>query len=243
LRTWRGTRPFWGGLTAVVAAVEIYGVTAVPLSLVVVQGVAGISAIILAMCLAALGLLTWFDPRLRAVTGTLVIVLSLASIVLTNLGGFLVGAMLGLHAGVSMLAWRPGDPPARSRSASLAPPEGSMRGAALVVVAVLGTSGAHGLGPGPVRLDTASPICRLLPLLCPEGSQPSPEPVDPQPIPTNSATSPTSPAAPAPVPEATASRSRPRHRRPPPPPPPKRPPGRRCRPLWRCPPSTSWPPG
>ncbi len=106
-RAWRRTRPFWGGVTAILAAIEMYGVTAAPFHVVLIQGVAGISAIVIAICFVLLAVLTWFQPHVRVATGLMIVVLSLASILLTNLGGFLIGMLLGLHSGSSITAWRP----------------------------------------------------------------------------------------------------------------------------------------
>lgn len=106
---WRRSRPFWGGVTAIIAGIELYGLTAAPFQLMVIQGVAGISALLLAILFTVLAVVTWFQPQLRVVTGLVIVVLALASILLTNLGGFLVGMLLGIHSGASIAAWEPGD--------------------------------------------------------------------------------------------------------------------------------------
>lgn len=106
-RTWRRSRPFWGGVTAILAGLELYGLTAAPFSLMVIQGVAGISALVICVLLILLAVVTWLQPHLRTATGLSIVVLSLASILLTNLGGFLLGMLLGLHGGASIAAWKP----------------------------------------------------------------------------------------------------------------------------------------
>ncbi|WP_088286321.1 DUF6114 domain-containing protein, partial [Kineosporia sp. A_224] len=104
---WRGTRPFWGGVWTIVAGVYLWGLTAAPIGVVVIQGVAGISAIVICLVYILLTLVAWTQPQLRVVTGGIVIVLALAAILLTNLGGFIVGTLMGLHGGASMIAWKP----------------------------------------------------------------------------------------------------------------------------------------
>lgn len=104
---WRGTRPFWGGVWTIVAGVYLWGLTAAPIGVVVIQGVAGISAIVICLVYILLTLVAWSQPQLRVVTGGIVIVLALAAILLTNLGGFIVGTLMGLHGGASMIAWKP----------------------------------------------------------------------------------------------------------------------------------------
>ncbi|MBI4939192.1 MAG: hypothetical protein HY830_00405 [Actinobacteria bacterium] len=104
---WRGSRPFWGGVWTIVAGVYLWGLTAAPIGVVVIQGVAGISAIVICLVYILVTLVAWTQPQLRVVTGGIVIVLALAAILLTNLGGFIVGTLMGLHGGASMIAWKP----------------------------------------------------------------------------------------------------------------------------------------
>lgn len=104
---WRRTRPFWGGLIAIIAGIEMYAITAVPFKLMLVQGPAGISAALICIVFVLLTVLTWLQPQQRLASGLIIVVFSLASILLTNLGGFLIGMLLGLHAGASIASWRP----------------------------------------------------------------------------------------------------------------------------------------
>ena len=46
-RAWRHSRPFWGGFWTLVAGWEMYALTAAPFKVVLLQGVAGISAILI----------------------------------------------------------------------------------------------------------------------------------------------------------------------------------------------------
>ncbi|HET9653844.1 MAG TPA: DUF6114 domain-containing protein, partial [Kineosporiaceae bacterium] len=109
-RDWRRSRPFWGGVTAILAGIELYALTAVPFSLMVIQGIAGISALLIMVIFITLAVVTWFQPQLRLVTGLIIVILALASILLTNLGGFLIGMLLGIHSGASIAAWKPQEP-------------------------------------------------------------------------------------------------------------------------------------
>ena len=104
---WRGTRPFWGGAWTIVAGVYLWSLTAAPIGVVVIQGVGAISAIVICLVYILMALVAWSQPQLRVVTGGIVIVLALAAIFLTNLGGFIVGTLMGLHGGASMIAWKP----------------------------------------------------------------------------------------------------------------------------------------
>lgn len=106
-RAWRHSRPFWGGLWTLVAGWEMYALTAAPFKVVLLQGVAGISAILICAVFTLLAITVWVQPQLRVVAGFVVVFLAIASVLLTNLGGFLVGMLLGLHGGASMIAWKP----------------------------------------------------------------------------------------------------------------------------------------
>ena len=104
---WRHTRPFWGGLWAIVAGVYLWSLTAAPVGVVVIQGVAGISSIVICLVCVIVALAVWAQPQIRVIGGGIVIVLGLAAILLSNLGGFIVGTLMALHAGASMIAWKP----------------------------------------------------------------------------------------------------------------------------------------
>jgi len=106
-RTWRKGRPFWGGLVTMIAGLELLWAPLAPLNVVLVQGIAGIASLVLAALLVAMGALSWFQPQLRAVLGVTIVVLALASFLLSNLGGFLLGMVLGIVGGALMFAWVP----------------------------------------------------------------------------------------------------------------------------------------
>jgi hypothetical protein len=106
-RTWRRTRPFWAGVICLLAALELYGVTATPNSVLAMQDLAPASAIGSSLLIVLLTVATWRRPGRRLIAGLTIIVLSLASLLLVNLGGFLVGTLLGVTGGSLMLAWAP----------------------------------------------------------------------------------------------------------------------------------------
>jgi hypothetical protein len=113
-RTWRRSRPFWGGLLLILAGVEMI---AIPLLSVVAHnsvkvviyiGIGGIFGVLIGGLLVTCGLLIWFHPVQRvfyAITGVL---LAVASFVATNLGGFFIGMLLGVTGGSLSFGWTPG---------------------------------------------------------------------------------------------------------------------------------------
>jgi hypothetical protein len=106
-RDWRTGRPFWGGALTVLSGVEILWAPLAPLDVVLVQGLAGVASLVIAALLVAMGVLSWCQPHLRSVLGVVTVVLSLASFLTSNLGGFLVGMVLGLVGGSLVFGWTP----------------------------------------------------------------------------------------------------------------------------------------
>ncbi|MEU6748219.1 DUF6114 domain-containing protein, partial [Spirillospora sp. NPDC046719] len=109
-RRWRRTRPFWGGAFAVLGGAELIAIPLAPMPLVVHQGIAGVASWLIGALLIAAGALMWFQPAQRGFFGILAVLLSLASFLTSNFGGFLVGMLLGLLGGALGFAWAPARP-------------------------------------------------------------------------------------------------------------------------------------
>ncbi|MEU9032604.1 DUF6114 domain-containing protein [Streptomyces sp. NPDC048383] len=107
LRTWRRTRPFWGGLLLVLGGAELLLVPLSPLAVLVSLGPGGIAAIGIGVALIVAGLFLWFLPQSRAYVSIHALLLSVLSFVATNLGGFLVGMLLGIAGGALAFGWTP----------------------------------------------------------------------------------------------------------------------------------------
>lgn len=106
-RRWRRGRPFWGGLFAILAGAEICALPLAPLKVMLQQGVAGIPSVLMGIVMIVLGLTAWFSPPQRALAGVLTTLIATAALVLSNLGGFLIGTLLGILGGGLMFAWQP----------------------------------------------------------------------------------------------------------------------------------------
>lgn len=113
-RRWRRTRPFWGGLLAIIAGLELISIPLAPLGLALYQGLAGIASWFAGVLLIAVGVLVWLQPHHRLFFGILAVLLSLLSFLTSNLGGLLLGMLLGMVGGALIFAWAPG--PSRNRS-------------------------------------------------------------------------------------------------------------------------------
>lgn len=115
-RAWRRSRPFWAGVWTLLAGVEILSIPLAPLSLLIHEGIAGVSGLLMGLFLVILGLTLWLAPHYRAFAGIATLVFSVASLVLSNFGGFLVGFLLGVIGGAMAVSWMPdGDGGRRGR--------------------------------------------------------------------------------------------------------------------------------
>ncbi|MCF6521814.1 DUF6114 domain-containing protein [Streptomyces sp. JJ36] len=110
-RRWRRSRPFWGGLVTAAAGVEIAVIPLAPLQVMLHQGVAGAASVLLGAVLVVLGLTSWFAPHLRSLAGVLAALIAASALVLSNLGGFLIGTVAGVIGGGLLFGWQPTAPP------------------------------------------------------------------------------------------------------------------------------------
>ncbi|MEV4805440.1 DUF6114 domain-containing protein [Nonomuraea sp. NPDC049421] len=113
MRSWRRSRPFWAGLFIVAAGTELLSIPlaldALPVAL--MFGTVG-AGYLIALILIIAGMLVWLQPAQRVFLGLIAVLLSLASFVHSNLGGFLLGMILGLLGGMLAIAWTPISRPA-----------------------------------------------------------------------------------------------------------------------------------
>ncbi|MEV0264049.1 DUF6114 domain-containing protein [Streptomyces sp. NPDC050617] len=125
-RQWRRGRPFWGGLAAVVAGAEICAIPLAPLKVMLHQGIAGIPSVLMGAVMILMGLAAWFAPQYRSLAGIVTVMVAAAALVMSNLGGFLIGTLMGIVGGGLIFAWQPlpstdaapGTPPDGPRDAS-----------------------------------------------------------------------------------------------------------------------------
>lgn len=104
---WRRRRPFWGGTLLLVAAVLTgYLPWRYERLVVIAAGSFTGPALVIALCLAACGLVVLAAPSVAGLFGLLGMALSAVAIV-GALGGFLVGTLLGGLGGLLCFAWTP----------------------------------------------------------------------------------------------------------------------------------------
>ncbi|WP_327680793.1 DUF6114 domain-containing protein [Kitasatospora sp. NBC_00458] len=110
-REFRRTRPFWGGLLAMVAGGPILYFPYAHLSLggvtIAMSTTAGAGSLIIGVLLILLGFTAWFQPAVRIFAGVATTLLTLVSIPVSNLAGFGMALLPGLIGGGLMMAWAP----------------------------------------------------------------------------------------------------------------------------------------
>jgi hypothetical protein len=110
--SWRRRRPFWAGLLLIVAGAELL---LIPLpmhsmGLILHIGTGGVLGILIGTILIICALLMWFNPAQRIFYSIVAVLLAIAALVASNLGGFMIGTLLGVIGGSLGFAWAPGAP-------------------------------------------------------------------------------------------------------------------------------------
>ncbi|MGW9198625.1 DUF6114 domain-containing protein [Micromonospora chersina] len=119
-RSWRRTRPFWGGLLIALAGVEMFASTKMTLNgLSFHSGSTGLYSLLIPVILLSCGLLLWFSPGQRLFYSIVAVVTTIYSLMGLNLGGFFLGLLLGIIGSALAFAWTP---TARPTEASTAGP-------------------------------------------------------------------------------------------------------------------------
>ncbi len=121
-RRWRRGRPFWGGLVTIAAGAEICAIPLAPLEVMLEQGIAGVPSVLMGLMLIVMGLSAWFAPQYRGLAGVLTVLMAAAALVMSNLGGFLIGTLAGIIGGSMIYGWQPLPVPTPEAEASTAAP-------------------------------------------------------------------------------------------------------------------------
>lgn len=104
---WRRSRPFWGGLLITLGVGWILLTEKAPLLAVVHFGMQGLAGYAIPIAMVLCGVLLWFNPAQRLFYSILAVLLSLGTWLTSNLGGFLIGMLLGIIGGSLAFAWSP----------------------------------------------------------------------------------------------------------------------------------------
>ncbi len=112
-RRWRRTRPFWGGLWAILGGLICAMGPASAIKLLVAAGTTVWLGVLVGVLISIFGLFLWFAPQQRHLFGVLIAVLSVLSLITSDFGGFAVGMLLGITGGAMGFAWVPARPKVR----------------------------------------------------------------------------------------------------------------------------------
>lgn len=99
------TRPVLGGALLVLSGVEIVWADGRSVSLALAGG-PGATAALLGGILVLFGVLAWVTPLYAPMIGLLAQGVAVLAFVAANLGGFVVGSLLGVVGGALVFAWR-----------------------------------------------------------------------------------------------------------------------------------------
>ena len=110
LIAWSGQRPWLGGAVTTLSGLAIAVLPNKGFTVVVLPGVAGLSGFVLGGLIIACGMFMLFSPQLHGFLGIAAVLLSLVSFVTTNIGGYVIGLLLGIIGGSLGFAWNPPDP-------------------------------------------------------------------------------------------------------------------------------------
>lgn len=106
---WRRGRPFWAGLFVNAGALIILFPPFLGLKLgnmiISIKTIGGVSSLLIGTLLIICAVSLWTAPNFRLAAGIVTVILSLVALVVTNLGGFLVGTILSLLGGALAVAW------------------------------------------------------------------------------------------------------------------------------------------
>ena len=127
-RDWRGNRPFWAGLFTLLGAAPIayfpYATLKLGTMSLAMATTAGAGSLIIGVLLFTLGLTMWFQQATRVFAGVAAIVLGLVSLVVSNIGGFILGFLFSLIGGALSVSWMPSDASAEGAKSHRAPKKG-----------------------------------------------------------------------------------------------------------------------
>lgn len=120
---WRRGRPFWAGLLLVLSGLEMFFSANMQLDNIEIHiGPQGFLSYLLPTIMLICGALVWFTPAQRLFYGIVGTLTALYSFVGLNLGGWIVGMVLGIVGGALAIAW---GPPAAPPIGTDEPPAGA----------------------------------------------------------------------------------------------------------------------
>ncbi|MFK4101140.1 DUF6114 domain-containing protein [Streptomyces sp. NPDC019531] len=112
---WVYGRPFWGGLWLTLGGALTLLTMKASLKVVLHVGMQGLAGYLLPTLMIVLGLLILFSPAQRLFYSIVGVLLSLGTWVTSNMGGFMIGLLLGVVGSCLTFGWMPDQDPHVSR--------------------------------------------------------------------------------------------------------------------------------
>jgi hypothetical protein len=107
-RAWSAKRPFVGSMLTILAGIEMFFSGQLDIGHIHVQvGIEGFQATIIPIALVLLGVLAMTMPVHRIFYGVISLVVAVYSLIGVNLGGFILGMLLGAVGGILIVSWMP----------------------------------------------------------------------------------------------------------------------------------------
>ncbi|WP_328528627.1 DUF6114 domain-containing protein [Nocardioides sp. NBC_00368] len=104
-RAWRRTRPFWGALWLIVAGAWIIYWMSFDIGIALTGGWSYSAGYVMGGSLIMFGLVTWLAPHYKSLSGVVAFLIALGAFPTANLGGFVVGSVLGIIGGSMVWSW------------------------------------------------------------------------------------------------------------------------------------------
>lgn len=165
-KEWRHGRPFIPGLLLMLSgffiAAPAYLTLQISDLLVMISTVSGVSTLLIGALMFMFGLGAWYQPETTMYVGVLSILLAIVALPTSNLGGFVIGSLLGIIGGALTLAWRPeARRPKRNKAKQHAPKharKGDAANYATSVAAIVGGVAVIALSVGETRTVHAQEV-------------------------------------------------------------------------------------
>ena len=104
-RAWRRTRPFWGALWLIVAGAWIIYWMSFDIGIALTGGWSYSAGYVMGGSLIMFGLVTWLAPHYKSLSGIVAFLIALGAFPTANLGGFVLGSVLGIIGGSMIWSW------------------------------------------------------------------------------------------------------------------------------------------
>jgi hypothetical protein len=120
-RVWAKKRPFVGGVLVVISGIELFFSGQLDLGRIQIQfGIEGLQATVIPVAMIVLGVLAILMPQHHVFYGVIALALAVYAVIGVNLGGFMIGTLLGVVGGILVVAYLARSAPSTKAAAEAA---------------------------------------------------------------------------------------------------------------------------